>query len=163
MPRLTDGRGYFGIGIESPKVGHNIGTLWRSAYAFDAAFIFTIGARYTKQASDTSCTWRHIPLLHFETFEHFQKARPRDCELIGVELTPDAIELRRFAHPQRAMYLLGAEDDGLSEQAARACRDILVIPVSFCLNVATAGSIVMYDRTAKQCRSMATQRKGQSE
>lgn len=148
-------RGFFGIGIEHPKTSYNIGTLWRSAYAFDAAFIFTIGARYEKQSSDTLCTWRHIPLLHFETFEQFQQSRPHDCELVGVELTATATELRRFVHPQRAVYLLGAEDHGLTRQAQAACQSTVVIPASYCLNVATAGGIAMYDRSAKQCREYA--------
>ena len=150
-------RGFFAIGIEHPKTSHNIGTLWRSAYAFDAAFIFTIGARYHKQSSDTLYTWRHIPLLHFDTFEQFQTSRPHDCELVGIELTATAIELRKFTHPQRAVYLLGSEDNGLTRQAQQACQRTIVIPASYCLNVATAGSIAMYDRSAKQCRSYASE------
>ncbi len=149
-------RGFFAIGIEHPKTHHNIGTLWRSAYAFGAAFIFTLGPqRYTKQASDTLCVWRHIPLLHFASLEHFQESRPHDCELVGVEYLPDASILRKVAHPQRAVYLLGAEDHGLTKQALAICQRLVRIPAAYCLNVATAGSIVMYDRSAKADRSFA--------
>ena len=35
-------RGFYAIGIEKTKTKENIGTLWRSAQAFDAAFIFTL-------------------------------------------------------------------------------------------------------------------------
>lgn len=145
-------RGYFGIGIENPKTNWNIGTLWRSAYAFDAAFIFTIGARYTRQTSDTLSTWKHIPLLQFPTLEAFQESRPHDCELIGVETVPSGAILRGYTHPQRCMYLLGAEDHGLTRAAMELCQGFVRIPAAYCLNVATAGSIVMYDRSAKDDR-----------
>jgi len=148
-------RGYFGIGIEHPKTHWNIGTLWRSAYAFDAAFIFTIGARYSKQPSDTLCVWRHIPLLHFPTLEAFRESLPHECELIGIETAPCGEILRGYSHPQRAVYLLGSEDHGLTRPAMDLCHGCIRIPAGYCLNVATAGAIVMYDRTAKADRFAA--------
>lgn len=145
-------RGYCGIGIEHPKTHWNIGTLWRSAYAFDAAFIFTIGKRYSKQSSDTMNVWKHLPLLHFPTLEAFQESRPSDCELVGIETVPSGEILRGFRHPERAIYLLGAEDYGLTPEALRLCQRVVRIPAAYCLNVATSGSLVLYDRSAKQDR-----------
>lgn len=145
-------RGYCGIGIESPKRHVNIGTLWRSAYAFGASFIFTIGARYTKQASDTTSAWKHLPLFHYETLDAFLVARPMDCRIVGIETTPTGTVLSRFVHPERAIYLLGSEDHGLSAEALQVCNHTVRIPAAYCLNVATAGSIVLYDRSAKEDR-----------
>lgn len=48
--------GYFGIGIESAKTPANVGGLWRSAHAFGAAFIFTIGARYPRNHQSRRAT-----------------------------------------------------------------------------------------------------------
>ena len=42
-------KGYFGVVAQRPKAPTNIGTLWRSAFLYDAAFIGTIGARYQHQ------------------------------------------------------------------------------------------------------------------
>ena len=53
-------RGYFGIGIQNAKTDENIGTLWRSAFIMGASFIFTIGKRYKKQATDTPKSWKNI-------------------------------------------------------------------------------------------------------
>ena len=103
-------RGYCGIGIYNGKTEVNVGTLWRSAYCFDADFIFTIGKRYKKQASDTVQAHRHIPLWHFDTFEDFHKHIPYDCQLVGVELCDGAKQLETFVHPERAIYILGQED-----------------------------------------------------
>ncbi|WP_413937039.1 RNA methyltransferase [Nitrospira sp. BLG_1] len=141
--------GYFGIGIENPKRECNIGTLWRSAYAFGAAFIFTIGGRYRNQSSDTTKSWRHIPLIRFETLEQFLTTLPYSCQLVGVEYGIGACELAKYEHAERVIYLLGAEDGGLSKDAMNACKALVSIPSRYCLNVATAGSIVMYDRAVR--------------
>jgi tRNA G18 (ribose-2'-O)-methylase SpoU len=142
--------GYFSIGIEQGKTVHNIGTLWRSAYLFDASYIFTINKRYKKQASDTQKTWRQIPLFNYMSLHDLKI--PYDCKLIGVELVENAISLPEFKHPKRAIYLLGAEDHGLTKEAVKKCHEIIQIPYvkEQSANVAVTGSIVMYDRYIKE-------------
>jgi tRNA G18 (ribose-2'-O)-methylase SpoU len=143
-------RGYFGVGIFHSKSVVNVGTLWRSAHNFGADWLFTIGRRYRTQASDTTKATKHVPLYEFDTFADFRRGLPRDCLIVAVELHTRAVELPRFAHPERAVYLLGAEDHGLPEDVLQDCHRIVQIPGAVrCLNVATAGSIVMYDRIAR--------------
>lgn len=142
-------RGFFGIGIQNTKTEQNIGTLWRSASIMGASFIFTVGKRYKKQASDTMKSWRHIPLYNYENLEDFYKSLPYDCRLIGVELDDKSIPISEFKHPERCIYLLGAEDSGLSQDAILKCHKLIQLPGDHCLNVAVAGSIVMYDRIFK--------------
>lgn len=43
----------------------------------------------------------------------------------------------------------GAEEYGLPKEVLEKCHQIVQIPGSYCLNVATAASIVMYDRINK--------------
>lgn len=150
---VTSHRGYFGIGVYHPKKEQNIGTLMRSAYCFGADFAFTLGRRYDRQASDTPDAARHLPLYHYADIDDLVKHLPQGCPLIGVELADDATPLNRFDHPERACYLLGAEDYGLSSAVLSRCADVLVIPhASPCLNVAVAGSLVLYDRSVKRAR-----------
>jgi tRNA G18 (ribose-2'-O)-methylase SpoU len=139
-------RGYFEIGIFNTKTPHNLGTLWRSAYQLGAAGIFTIGHRYSKQASDTVKAYRHIPLRMFENFDEFMAARPHDCPLIAVEM--GGKPLSRFTHPERAIYLLGAEDHGLPQRIIDKCQHIISLEAARTesYNVAVAGSLVMYNR-----------------
>lgn len=141
--------GYFGIGIDHCKKVENIGTLWRSAHILGASFIFTIGKRYKRQSADTLKTWQDIPLYHYETAEDFKKAIPFGCQVIGIELDPSSTPLQTFEHPDRCIYLLGAEDHGFTNDAFNVCHKLVQLPGEKCLNVATAGSIVMYDRIAK--------------
>jgi tRNA G18 (ribose-2'-O)-methylase SpoU len=142
------GRGFFGIGIERSKTPMNVGTLWRSAGILGAAFIFTVGHRYPKQASDTIKAWRHIPLWTFDTLDDLYEHLPFDCQLVGVEMDDRASTLAEFKHPERACYLLGAEDHGLTRDALDRCHRLVKLPGLYSLNVAVAGSIVLYDRIA---------------
>ncbi len=145
-------RGYFGIVVKNLKTPANLGTLLRSAYNFEAAFIGIIGERYKHQPSDTLKAHRHIPLFHYDTDEEFLKSIPFSCQLIGIEITEASKPLERFVHPQRAVYLLGPEDGSLPEKLLAKCQSILKINTSQCLNVAVAGSIVMYDRQQKETK-----------
>jgi len=142
-------RGFFGIGIQHTKTEQNIGTLWRSASIMGASFIFTIGKRYKKQASDTMQSWRHIPLYNYETFDEFYKAMPYDCQLVGIELDDKSEPIETFKHPERCIYLLGAEDNGLTKEAIDKCHKIVQLPGDYCMNVSVAGSIMMYDKILK--------------
>ena len=150
-------RGHFGIGVVHVKTPENIGTLMRSAYAFGAAYVFTVGRRYKREASDTTKTWQHIPLYHYTTVEDLKYHLPFCTRLIAIELIDGAVKLPAYEHSQQACYLLGAEDHGLSQETLDLCHDIVQIPgASRCLNVATAGSIVLYDRiTRAHLRSAA--------
>jgi len=141
--------GYFAIGIEEPQLDENIGTLWRSAIAFGASFIFTIGNRYKKQYSDTAKAPENVPYHHYKDFEDFYAHIPYGCRLVGVELMDSAKELASYKHFERNIYLLGSESIGLSKEALTLCHDVIKIPSHICLNVATAGSVVLYDRVMK--------------
>ena len=143
-------RGYMGIGVYCPKTEENIGTLWRSAYLFGASFIFTIGRRYKKQPSDTVKAHDQIPLWNFQSYEEFKEKLPYGARLVCVELAENSKPLPNFAHPKTAVYLLGAEDHGIPK--AITDKELTVqIPAqkTFSMNVATAGSIVLYDRFIK--------------
>ena len=142
-------RGYYGIGVECLKNKLNYGTLFRTAMIFETNFIFLIGRRFRKQSSDTSHSWKYMPLYEYADFQDFNQHRPYDCQLVGIEITDNAISIENYKHPERAIYLLGGEDCGLSAGAMNKCNDIVKIPGNYCLNVSVAGSIVLYDRIVK--------------
>lgn len=142
-------RGFFGIGIYNPKSEVNIGSLWRTAQNLNASFIFTIGKRYKRESSDTTKAFRHVPLYHYSTFEEFEKSLPFDTQVVLVEQDVKANNLIDFYHPERVAYVLGAEDYGFPKEILKG-HNIVQIPSQRCLNVAIAGSIVLYDRIAKR-------------
>lgn len=144
---------FFGIGIQNGKTPENLGVLWRSAQNLGASFIFTIGNRYAKQACDTHNAVKAMPYFHYETFDDFFMNLPKGARLVGVELTEKAEALEQFKHPRRCVYLLGAEDHGLSKQAIEKAHFLVKFKSEFSLNVSVAGSIVMYDRGLDKGRS----------
>ncbi len=139
-------RGYFGIGVEGISKPMNLGNLMRSAHAFGASFVFTIDAYYKvrEAKSDTSRTPEQIPYHAWDSLEDM--ALPKGCRLVGVELLDDAVDLPSFRHPSQAAYVMGPERGSLSPGLIERCEFVLKIPTAFCINVATAGAIVMYDR-----------------
>ncbi|MBM3569722.1 MAG: RNA methyltransferase [Alphaproteobacteria bacterium] len=139
-------RGYFGIGVERLSKPHNAGALFRSAHAFGASFVFTIGAEYRrgKVHSDTSDAAGQVPLHQFAGIADL--ALPEGCALIGIEFLEDAVDLPSFRHPSRAAYVLGSERFTLSPELQARCAHIVRIPTRFCINLSVAGALVMYDR-----------------
>jgi tRNA (guanosine-2'-O-)-methyltransferase len=147
-------KGYFGIGIMNPKTEMNVGSLWRSANIFDVSFIFTIGKRIPKQASDTMKTCNSIPFYYYETFEEFYKSIPYGCRIVGVEIDNKSIKIEQYKHLDKCIYLLGAEDNGITIEARNKCHELIQLPKGN-YNVANAGSIVLYDRYLKSTVSIA--------
>jgi tRNA G18 (ribose-2'-O)-methylase SpoU len=139
-------RGFFGIGVERLSKPMNAGTLFRTAHAFGASFVFTVDAEYKVKAqrSDTSRTVDNLPWYAWP--DPASLALPQGCDLVGVELVPDAVDLPSFRHPLRAAYVLGPEGDSLSPALLARCTHVVKIPTAFCINVGVAGAIVMYDR-----------------
>jgi tRNA G18 (ribose-2'-O)-methylase SpoU len=144
-------RGYFAIGAERISKPLNLGNLMRSAHAFGASFVFTVAAHKTIAAArpamtkaDTSRTPEHVPYYAWADLD--EMVLPRGCELVGIELTEDARDLPSFRHPLRAAYVLGAERGSLTPAMIERCDHVVRIPTAFCINVAIAGAIVMYDR-----------------
>ena len=150
-------RGYFAVGIYHPKTPQNVGTLWRSASLFGAAFVFTVGARYQRQASDTCNTPAHTPMFHFACINDLHAHPPHLCPLVGVELDPRARPLRHFNHFERSAYLLGAEDHGLPPAVLDRCHAIVQIETAadWSMNVAAAGTVLLYDRHVKMSPKLA--------
>jgi tRNA G18 (ribose-2'-O)-methylase SpoU len=139
-------RGYFAIGVEGISKAVNLGNLLRSAHAFGASFVFTVGAddKAFELRSDTSKASTHLPVYHWRSLNELDL--PKGCSLVGVEILDEAHDLPIFPHPLRAAYVLGPERGTLSPELAARCRHLVRIPAAFSLNVATAGAIVMYDR-----------------
>ena len=145
-------RGYFAIGIEGVSKPGNIGNLIRTAHGFGAAFVFSISPNLKNRATvekaqtgaNTSKSETQIP--YYEYPELGDMILPRGCQLVGVELIDEAVEMPSFRHPRNAAYILGSERLSLSKDIIQKCHHVIKIPTKFCLNVATAGAVVMYDR-----------------
>ena len=140
-------RGYFGIGVEGVSKPMNVGSLFRTAHAFGASFVFTIDAQYAQdegERADTSRAAQSVPLYEFDSVQAIRL--PRECTLVGIEIAEDAELLPSFRHPRCAAYVLGPERGSLSPALVAMSAHVVKIPTRFAVNLAVAGAIVMYDR-----------------
>jgi len=140
-------RGFFGVGVEGISKPQNAGALIRTAHAFGASFFFAIDPVVDfdgLRQSDTSDAVGHMPIFTYPDIASLKL--PEGCQLVGVELTDDAVELPSFRHPLRAAYILGPERGSLSPETVAACDFVVKIPTKFCVNVSLAGALAIYDR-----------------
>lgn len=144
---MTSETSYLGIGIYNGKRTHNFGALIRTARVFGANFVFSVGHRNPQEQSSVGAELT-VPLFHFESIAQFVSSIPANAQLVCVELVPGALDIRGYAHPQRAVYLLGPEDGALPQSILRK-HDTIVLPGAYPLNVAMAATVVLYDRVAK--------------
>lgn len=144
-------RGYFGIALWLPKYEVNVGSVMRSALVFGARFVIVVGDRYRRQRTDTPNILGTIPIWHTPDGESFWRVMPEECQLVSLELDAYAKPLPSYDHPLRAVYVFGPEDgdvpDGVRERS-----QVVQIPGTNCLNLASSASILMYDRIAKRAR-----------
>jgi tRNA G18 (ribose-2'-O)-methylase SpoU len=140
-------RGYFGVGSERISKAMNLGAVMRTAHAFGASFVFTVGVRHDMRErllADTSASDAHVPLYEWDSVGAM--VLPKGCVLVGVELDETAIDLPTFRHPPSAAYILGPERGNLSEEAKERCVALVKIPTRFCVNLSVAAAIILYDR-----------------
>ena len=142
-------RGFACVGLVQPKTAANIGAVLRAAHAFGAASVMVEGARYKRHPTDTSAAYGVLPLLHCADLHD---VIPYDCVPVAVELVEGAVSLVEYVHPQRALYVFGAEDHTLGRRTLSWCRDVVQIPTAICLNLAMAVNVVLYDRAAKAAK-----------
>lgn len=144
-------RGYAAVGLDNPKTGANVGSVLRAAGCFDASMVAVSGSRLNKylryMPTDTQKAYRHIPLLRTTDLS---LVIPYDCVPVAVDLVENAASLVNYTHPERAFYIFGAEDATLGTRVLSWCRDAIYIPSNYCLNLAAAVNVVLYDRSSKQ-------------
>jgi tRNA G18 (ribose-2'-O)-methylase SpoU len=140
---------------------HNVGSLVRTAHAAAAQELLLVGDRdWNVEAARTAELYTRIVHLRdgVALREHI---RSRGWSIVAVELHSDAVNIFEARYPERPCFLLGAELGGIPEQLVDAASLIVQIPqwgLVPSLNLAVAGSIVVYDYLAKLHRRGALDR-----
>lgn len=142
--------GFAAIGLYQPKDIHNLGGVLRGAHCYGAKLVAYTGRRYKQDPQDTSKAYKHIPLI--QTDDIFAVI-PHDCVPVAVDLIEGAISLIEYQHPRSAMYIFGPEDGTLGRNVTSQCQDVVQIPTAYCMNLAAAVNVVLYDRMAKRTKS----------
>jgi tRNA G18 (ribose-2'-O)-methylase SpoU len=135
---------------------HNVGSLVRTAHAAAAEEVVLVGEReWNVEAARTSELFTTVTQLRdAATFHRYREEKRWD--LVAVELDARAVNLFDAEYPERPCFLLGAELGGIPADLLDEAKLVVQIPqwgLVPSLNLAVAGSIVLYDFLGKRHRS----------
>jgi len=131
---------------------HNVGSLVRTAHAVAATEVILISEReWNVEAAKTADLYTTVLQLPDQA-AFLRHIREHEWNLVAVELDSRAVNLFDAEYPPRPCFLLGAELGGVPEDLLQAARLVVQIPqwgLVPSLNLAVAGSIVLYDYLEK--------------
>jgi tRNA G18 (ribose-2'-O)-methylase SpoU len=135
---------------------HNVGSLVRTAHAVAAEEVILVGERdWNVEAARTADLYTSIRMLPDATAFRDYLADQR-WNLVAVELDDRAVNLFEAKYPDRPCFLLGAELGGVPRELLDEAAAVVQIPqwgLVPSLNLAVAGSIVLYDYLGKLQRN----------
>lgn len=133
------------IAIENWQHDSNIGTIVRTANAFNVRKVHIIGKRHWNRRG-AMVTDRYLTIEHHSDVATFVEAtRPK--VLVAVDILDGATPLRQAQLPSNAVLVFGGEGPGVSDEILAACSQIVMIEQSGStrsVNVGVAAGIVMY-------------------
>jgi tRNA G18 (ribose-2'-O)-methylase SpoU len=135
------------VAIENWQHDLNIGTVVRTANAFNAARVHIVGKRrWNKRGA--MVTDRYLHVAHHESVEEFAAwAADEGLPVLGIDIFPDSVPLETYDLPQRCVLVFGQEGPGLSEQmrqAAQATLSIAQYGSTRSINAASAAAVAMH-------------------
>ena len=95
-----------------------------------------------RKFSQQSVLFSHLP-------DGIQALKEENYIPVAVEIKESAEHIFHFEHPLKAVYIFGPEDGSLEKDIYRECYKFVYIPSHFCLNLAAAVNIILYDRRIK--------------
>lgn len=134
------------VAIENWQHDLNIGTIVRSANAFNVAAVHVIGKRQWNRRG-AMVTDRYLHIYHHPTVGDFVRAM-ENRRIIAIDNQPGAIALSQTRLPANAVLVFGGEGPGLSQEMIGASETMVMIEQlgsTRSVNVGVAAGIVMYD------------------
>ena len=129
----------------------NIGTVIRSANAFNASAVYYLGNKHYDRRG-TVGTHNYTDVIHLKTRDELLKLK-ENYEFVALENTvPSAITLANAEYSRSPLFILGEEGVGITQETLELCDRFVFIPQFGSvrsLNAAVAGSIIMNDYVTK--------------
>lgn len=154
--RLDADRSALHVAIENWQHDLNIGSIVRSANAFNVAGVHIVGRRDWNRRG-AMVTDRYLHVHHHPDLESFADwAREHEgseghdhpgLPIIGIDNIAGSTPLESAVLPRSCMMLFGQEGPGLSEEAAGICEQVLAITQygsTRSINASAAGAVAMF-------------------
>jgi len=144
---LDERRHPFHVAIENLAHDFNIGSVVRTANAFNAASVRIVGRRRWNRRG-AMVTDRYLHVVHDDDATSLAAwAHEHGLVVVGVDNLPGAVPLETFDLPRACVLLFGQEGTGLSDEARASC-DATVSIAQFgstrSINVGAAAAIAMH-------------------
>jgi tRNA G18 (ribose-2'-O)-methylase SpoU len=140
-------RNPFHVAIENLAHDFNIGSVVRTANAFNAASVRVVGRRRWNRRG-AMVTDRYLHVEHHDSAASLAAwAGAEGIPLIGVDNLPGAVPLETYELPRECVLLFGQEGNGLSDAAREACTATVSIAQygsTRSINVGAAAAIAMH-------------------
>jgi tRNA(Leu) C34 or U34 (ribose-2'-O)-methylase TrmL len=137
--------------LVNPKFDHNVGMVVRAASCYRVPQVWWTGNRVSLDVAkgerlpreERMKGYRDVEMVQFDyPFDHFG----RDVTPVAVEVRPNSECIYDFVHPEKALYVFGPEDGGLSRVQLQHCHRFVTIPTAHCANLAAAVWQVLFHR-----------------
>jgi tRNA G18 (ribose-2'-O)-methylase SpoU len=144
---LDTSRHPFHVAIENWTHDFNIGSVVRTANAFNAAGVHVVGRRrWNRRGAMVTDRYVHVR-HHGDVHALAEWAGTAGLPLLGVDNLPGAVPLETYQLPAACVLLFGQEGPGLSPAARSACRAVLSVAQygsTRSVNAGAAAAIAMH-------------------
>jgi len=135
------------VAIQNWEHDFNIGSMVRTANAFNVAGVHIVGRRRWNRRG-AMVTDRYLHVEHHPDVESFRRRLEDDgYALVGGDNLPGAVPLERTELPERVCLVFGSEGPGLTEEMVAACSSLVAITQhgsTRSLNAGAAAAIALY-------------------
>lgn len=135
------------VAIQNWEHDFNIGSMVRTANAFNVAAVHIIGRRRWNRRG-AMVTDRYLHVLHHPDEAHFlEHLRAIDVTPIGVDNLVGSVPLESTCLPERTCLVFGSEGPGLTDAMVAGCDRLVAITQhgsTRSMNAGAAAAIAMY-------------------
>ncbi len=137
----------FHVAIENWEHDFNIGSVVRTANAFNAAGVHIVGRRrWNRRGAMVTDAYLHVH-HHPDAAALASWAADRALPVLGVDNLPGAVPIETYAVPRECVLVFGQEGPGLSEAIRAVSVDVLSIAQfgsTRSINAGAAAAIAMH-------------------
>lgn len=140
----------FHVAIENWAHDLNIGSVVRTANAFNAAGVHIVGRRRWNRRG-AMVTDRYLHVTHHPDAEALAEwvrtVTPGGLPIVGIDNVPGSVPIEGYALPRECVLLFGQESTGLTAEAQAACDVVLHITQygsTRSINAGAAAAIAMH-------------------
>ncbi len=144
---LDASRHPFHVAVENWTHDFNIGSVVRTANAFNASAVHIVGERrWNRRGAMVTDRYQHV--LHHPSVDALAAwAGDRGLPVLGIDNLPGSVALETYDLPRECLLVFGQEGPGLSSQARAACAAVLSVAQygsTRSINAGAAAAVAMH-------------------